>query len=75
MGEADQFVAVISPWEKLPEVVKHKFRVESLSAEKKVMVWRDDLQSEAQLLDELKKIGLKSVEVRKRRTTDWKAVD
>jgi hypothetical protein len=75
MGEADQLVAVISPWERISEVVKHKFRMESLPAEKKVMVWREDLQSEQQLIDDLSKIGIKVVEVRRKRPTDWKAAD
>jgi hypothetical protein len=75
MTQADTLVAVISPWEKLTEVVKNKFRVESLPAEKKVMVWRDDLQSEQQLTAELQGLGVKSIEVRTKKTTDWKATD
>jgi len=75
MRETDRVVAVISPWEKVSDVVKHKFRMQTLPAEKKVMVWRDDLQNEQQLTDELSKIGVKVLEVRKRRTTDWKETD
>ena len=75
MSEAVRLVAVISPWEKVSEVVKHNFRMESLPAEKKVMVWRDDLESEERLTEELKKLGITSVEVRKKRTTNWKDVD
>jgi hypothetical protein len=75
MSEADQIVAVISPWERISEVVKNRFRMESLPAEKKAVVWRDDLRSEQQLLDELKRIGIKVFEVRKRKPTNWKEVD
>lgn len=75
MSEKDRVVAIISPWEKLSEVVKHKFRVESLPAEKKVMVWRDDLQTEQELTAELRKIGVVSSELRKKAPTEWKGVE
>jgi hypothetical protein len=55
--------------------VKHKFRIESLPAEKKVMVWRDDLQSEQELIAELKSIGVTSSEIRERPITNWKEVE
>lgn len=75
MKEQERLVAVISPWEKIAEVVKHHFRMESLPAEKKIMVWRDDLQDAHALTEELQSIGVKSVEVRKNRTTQWKDVE
>ena len=69
MAEPEKLVAVISPWEKLSEVAKRKFRVESLPEEKKVAVWRDDLQSEEKLAQELGRIGIASVELRKQKVT------
>ncbi len=69
MGDEEKLVAIISPWERLSDLVKRKFRVESLPTEKKVMVWRDDLQSDQELEAELKRIGINSVDVRKRRVT------
>lgn len=75
MSKTDQLVAVISPWEKISEVVKNHFRMESLPAEKKAVVWRDDLRTEQQLLDELRRIGIKVFEVRKKKPTNWKEVD
>mgnify|MGYP005834653477 CR=1 FL=1 len=75
MSEEERLVAIISPWEKLSHVVKRKFRVESLPAEKKVAVWRDDLQTEAKLTEELNKLGIRDIEVRRRRvTTRWQDV-
>lgn len=71
----DMLVAVISPWEKLSEVVKKGFRVESLPTEKKVMVWRDDLQDAQALADELKRIGIAVLETRTKKPTNWKAVE
>jgi hypothetical protein len=65
MGEQERLVAVISPWDKLSDVVKRKFRVESLPEEKKVAVWREDLNSEAKLTAELNSLAITSVEVRK----------
>jgi hypothetical protein len=65
-GEVERLVAVVSPWEKLGEVVKRGFRVESLPAEKKVMVWRDDLQTEESLAADLRGIGIAAIELRKR---------
>jgi hypothetical protein len=75
MGEQKRMVAVISPWEKLAEVVKRKFRVESLPAEKKVVVWRDDLQTEQALISELQAAGVPSPEIREKRITNWKETE
>lgn len=75
MSEKDRLVAIISPWEKLSEVVKQKFRMESLPEEKKVMVWRDDLCTEQVLTAELMKIGVKVSELRKKTPTEWKGVE
>ena len=74
MPEQEKLVAVVSPWEKIPELAKRKFRIESLPEEKRVMVWRDDLQSEPTLLAELTKIGIMSPELRKKSPTEWKGV-
>lgn len=75
MSEAERLVAVISPWDKLSEVVKRNFRVESLPSEKKVAVWRDDLQNETKLIEELHKLGIVDIEIRRRRvTTRWQDV-
>jgi hypothetical protein len=71
--EDEKLVAVISPWDKLSGVIGNDFRAQSLPAEKKVMVWRDDLQSEQALIDELKKLGVTSVELRKKKVTaSWR---
>lgn len=76
MNEEEKWVGVISPWEKLPELVKRKFRVESLPTEKKVMVWREDLQSENALREELAKIGVGEIEVRKQKVVaKWQNVE
>jgi hypothetical protein len=69
MGELEKLVAVISPWEKLPDLVKRKFRVESLPEEKKVMVWREDLQDRDALLAELATVGITAVETRSKKVT------
>ncbi len=72
MAEEKKLVAVISPWDKLSELVKRQFRLESLPAEKKVMVWREDLQDEQQLSSELKKVGVTDVELRQKKViTRW----
>jgi hypothetical protein len=72
MAEEKKLVAVISPWDKLSELVKLQFRLESLPAEKKVMVWREDLQDEQQLSSELKKVGVTDVELRQKKViTRW----
>ena len=72
MAEEKKLVAVISPWDKLSELVKRQFRLESLPAEKKVMVWREDLQDEQQLSGELKKLGITDVELRQKKViTRW----
>ena len=76
MGVEERIVAVVSPWDKLPALVKKNFRVESLPAEKMVMVWRDDLQSESQLQAELQEIGIATAELRKKKvTTKWQDVE
>ena len=75
-NDREKLVAVISPWEKLSDLVKRQFRVESLPAEKKVMVWRDDLQSEKTLAAELKQVGITSPEIRKAKTkTKWLTIE
>lgn len=79
MGErekqTDKLVAVVSPWEKISALVKRQFRIESLPNEKKVMIWRDNLQTEAALTEQLSQIGLLGAELRRNKITDWKAVD
>ena len=73
--ETDKLVAVVSPWDKISALVQKQFRIESLPAEKKVMAWRDDLQTEAALTEQLGQIGIRAVELRRKKVTDWKAVD
>lgn len=76
MNEEEKLVAVISPWEKLAALVKKEFRVESLPKEKKVMVWREDLQTEKKLAEELNTLGLTDLEIGKRKVTaKWQNVD
>ena len=76
MGDEKRLVAVISPWEKLPELVKKQFRIESLPREKKVMVWREDLQTKEKLTGELKKLGIASLELRDKKVmTKWQDTD
>ncbi len=75
MPEKERTVAVVSPWEKISELAKRKFRIESLPEEKKIMVWRDDLTTDDELAAELKSIGIKMVELRKSKPTTWKNVD
>jgi hypothetical protein len=74
-NQAERLVAILLPWEKLPTLAKRRFRIESLPAEKKVMVWRDDLQGEAELAAELSRAGVAAVELRQQIITDWRAVD
>jgi len=75
MGEEERLVAVVSPWEKLSELVRKKFRLESLPTEKKVAVWREDLETREALESELKSLGVNPAEVRKQRvTTRWQDV-
>jgi len=75
MGEEQHVVAVISPWDKLSQLVKKKFRVESLPAEKKVMVWREDLTTKEQLVRELENVGIASIEIRTNKVTaKWQDV-
>ena len=73
--DTEKLVAIVSPWEKLPALARRNFRIESLPAEKKVQVWRDDLQSPELLTAELTEAGVTPVEVRSNRITNWKAVD
>lgn len=74
--ERERLVAVVSPWEKLGELVKRDFRVQSLPAEKAVMVWRDDLQDAETLTAELKGIGVTPIELRTRTVTaKWQEID
>ena len=75
MAEKDKLVAIISPWEKLPALAKKSFRIESLPVEKMVMVWRDDLQTEQALTQELRQTGINSFELTQRKTVNWKEVD
>ena len=72
MREEETLVAIVSPWEKLADLVKKKFRVESLPDKKMVMGWRDDLQTNEKLAAELTKLGVAATEVTKRKPTDWK---
>lgn len=75
MGSQEQLVAVISPWNKLPELVRANFRVETLPTEKKVMVWRDDLRTADALTGELTRLGVGASEVRQETvTTAWQTV-
>ena len=75
-NDGEKLVAIISPWQKLPELVQRNFRIESLPAEKRVMVWRDDLQNQKALAAELKQIGIAAPEIRKAKTTTkWQAVE
>jgi hypothetical protein len=72
MSEEERIVAVISPWGNLPALVKRGFRVESLPREKKVMVWREDLDNEKDLVAAVKEAGIGSVEVRtKKVVAEW----
>jgi hypothetical protein len=71
----EKLVAVVSPWEKVSALAKRQFRMESLPEEKRVIVWRDDLQSEQSLAAELSQIGIVAAEIRKQQVTDWKQVD
>jgi len=72
MPEEEKLVAIVSPWGKLAELVKTKFRVESLPAEKRVMVWRDDLQTAEKLTAALASVGVSPAEISKRSITNWK---
>jgi hypothetical protein len=75
MSEKDRIVAVVSPWEKMSELAKRKFRIESLPEEKMVMVWRDDLETEQALTAELRTIGILTSDLRQKKPTEWKRVD
>jgi len=72
MSEGEKLVAIVSPWEKLAEMVKRQFRLESLPQTKMVMGWRDDLQTNEKLVAELNKLGITATEVARRKPTDWK---
>jgi len=63
-------VAVVSPWDHLANLVKKKFRVESLPREKKVLVWRDDLTNEEELVAAVKEAGIESIEIRRRKVIE-----
>ncbi len=71
MSEKEKLVAVVSPWEKLPDLVKRRFRIESLPSGKMVMVWRDDLQTEEKLTAELHALGITATEVTQKMPTEW----
>ena len=73
--ENEKLVAILSPWDKIHALAKRQFRIESLPAEKRVMVWRDDLQSENELREELSRAGIAAVEFKRMPITNWKAVD
>lgn len=74
--ERERLVAVVSPWEKLGEIVKRDFRMQSLPAEKTVIVWRDDLQTAVALAAELKHIGVTPIDVRTMAVTaKWQEID
>ena len=75
MNEKEKLVAIVSPWEKLTDLVKRQFRLETLPAEKRVMVWRDDLQTEKGLLAELTAVGITGPELQKAKPKDWKGVE
>ena len=75
MASREQLVAVISPWNRLSELVRANFRVETLPAEKMVMVWRDDLQTAESLSEELKRLNVQSPELRQASVTAaWQEV-
>jgi len=73
MAGEEKLVAVVSPWDKLAELVKQKFRVESIPGQKQVMVWRDDLQSADALQRVLSDLGVKASAVEPRSVTNWKS--
>ncbi len=73
--DLEKLVAIVSPWEKLPALAKRNFRIESLPEEKKVKVWREDLQTEELLAAELSQVGITAAELRSSRITDWKGVE
>jgi hypothetical protein len=70
MSEEERVVAVISPWDHLANLVKKGFRVESLPREKKVLVWREDLTHEKELVAAVKEAGIESVEVRRKKVME-----
>jgi hypothetical protein len=71
MSETEKLVAVVSPWEKLSDLVKRRFRIESTPTGKMVMAWRDDLQSEEKLRAALQELGVVPAEVIKKQPTEW----
>lgn len=76
MKDREMLVAIISPWAGLSQLVKRKFRIESLPAEKKVMVWRKDLQTEPALRAEVEAAGVIEMEIARRFVTaGWKDVE
>lgn len=66
MSQEERVVAVISPWDNLGALVKRGFRVQSLPREKKVFVWRGDLNDEKRLVKAVNEAGIEEVEVRRR---------
>lgn len=72
MAGEQRLIAVVSPWDKLSDLVKHKFRVESIPGEKQVMVWRDDLQETSALQRTLSDLGIKAAAIEHRAVTNWK---
>ena len=74
MNEEERIVAAVSPWDHLANLVKKEFRVQSLPREKKVLVWREDLTNEEELVAAVKEAGIESIEVRSRKAMDgWEA--
>lgn len=74
MSDNEKLVAVVSPWEKLPALVKRQFRIESMPNGKMVMVWREDLQTEEKLRAELQALGIAATEVTRKKPTQWQRV-
>jgi len=70
MNEEERIVAAVSPWDHLANLVKKEFRVQSLPREKKVLVWREDLTNEEELVAAVKEAGIESIEVRRRKAMD-----
>ena len=65
MNEEERLVAIVSPWDNLGKLVKRGFRVQSLPREKKVLVWRVDLQGEADLTQAIREAGISAIEIRR----------
>ena len=67
MSREERVVAVISPWDNLRALVNKGFRVQSLPRERKVFVWREDLNDEKRLVKAVKEAEIEVIEVRRRR--------